>query len=107
MSKVARFHVHRHIAKEMYAKHRILDKSKFEEVEWRLVWSALKEAPRMFQVWASKQVMNIAGVNRNLAKYKKRHSTKKCPSCNRAVETCDHVLICPKEGRVKNLHNSL
>ena len=83
MSKVARFHVHRHIAEEVCAKLRILDESQFEEVEWRLVWSALKEAPRMFQVWASKQVMNIAGVNRNLAKYKKRHS-KKCPSCNRA-----------------------
>ena len=50
--------------------------------------------------------MNIAGVNKNLAKYKKRHS-KKCPSCNRAVETCDHVLICPEEGRAKNLSNSL
>ena len=64
MSKYVRFHVHRHIAKEVFAKLRILDESQFEEVEWRLVWGALKEAPRMFQIWASKQVMNIAGVNK-------------------------------------------
>ena len=70
MSKYVRFHVHRHIAKEVFAKLRILDKSQFEEVEWRLVWGALKEAPRMFQIWASKQVMNIAGVTKNLTKYK-------------------------------------
>ena len=101
MSKYVRFHVLKHIAREVYAKLRILDESQFEEVEWRLVWGALKEAPRMFQIWASKQVMNIAGVNKNLAKYKSRHS-KKCPSCNRAIETCDHVLTCPEEGRAKN-----
>ena len=60
----------------------------------------------MFQIWASKQVMNTAGVNKNLAKYKPRQS-KKCPSCDSAVETCAHVLTCTEEGRVKNLMNSL
>ena len=38
MSKYVRFHVHRHIANEVFAKLRILDESQFEEVEWRLVW---------------------------------------------------------------------
>ena len=64
MSQYVRFHVHKHIAKEVFVKLRILDEGQFEEVEWRLVWGALKEAPRMFQIWASKQVMNIAGVNK-------------------------------------------
>ena len=50
--------------------------------------------------------MNIAGVNTNLAKYKLRQS-KKCPSRNRAIETCAHVLTCTEEGRVKKLSNSL
>ena len=45
MSKFVRFHVHKHIAREVFAKLRILDESQFEEVEWRLVWGALKEAP--------------------------------------------------------------
>jgi len=70
------------------------------------VWEALKEAPRMFQIWASKQVMNISGVNKKLAKYKSRQS-KKCPSCNSAIEICARVLTCTEEGRVKNLSNSL
>ena len=64
-----------------------------------MVWGALKDVPRMFQIRASKQVMNIAGVNKNLAKYKSRQS-KKCPSCDRAIETCAHVLTCTEEGRV-------
>ena len=104
-SKYVRFHVHKHTAKELLAKLRILDESQFEEVEWRLVWGTLKEAPRMFQIWASKRVMNIAGVNQNLAKYKSCQS-KKCPSCNSAIETCAHVLTCTEEGRVKHLSNS-
>ena len=50
--------------------------------------------------------MNVAGVNKNLAKYKSRQS-KMCPSCGRAVETCAHVLACREAHRVKNLSNSL
>ena len=106
MDKYVRFHVHKQIAKEVLAKLRILNEDQFEEIEWRMVWNALKEAPRMFQIWASKQVTNTAGVNKNLAKYKPRQS-KKCPSCDRAVETCARVLVCTEEGRVKNLRNSL
>ena len=71
-----------------------------------MMWGALKEAPRMFQFWASKQVMDVAGVSKNLAKYKSRQS-KMCPSCDRAIETCANVLAYREEGRVKNLSNSL
>ena len=48
MSKHMRFWAHKHIAKEVFAKLRILDEGQFEEVEWGMVWGALKEAPRMF-----------------------------------------------------------
>jgi hypothetical protein len=106
MSKHVRFWVHKQIAKEVFAKLCILDEGQIDEVEWGMVWGALKEAPRMFQNWASKQVMNVAGVNKNLPKYKPRQS-KMCPICGRAVETCAHVLACREEGRVKNLSNSL
>ena len=51
MSKHVRFWVHKHIAKEVFAKLRILDEGQFEEVEWGMEWGgALKEAPRMFQI---------------------------------------------------------
>ena len=106
MSKHVRFWVHKQIAKEVFAKLSTLDEGQFDEVAWEMVWGALKETPRMFQIWASKQVMDVAGVNKNLAKYKPRQ-IKRCPSCNRAVETCAHVLACREEGRGKNLSNSL
>ena len=95
-----------HCKGAVLTKLRILDEGQFEEVEWRMVRGARKEAPTMFQIWASKQVMNVAGVNKKIAKYKPRQS-KKCPSCDRAVETCAHVLTCTEEGRVKKLSNSL
>ena len=106
MSKHVRFWAHKQIAKEVFAKLRILDEGQFDEVAWRMVWGALKEAPRMFQIWESKQVMDVAGVNKNLAKYRPRQS-KMCPNCDRAIETCAHVLDCREEGRVKSLSNSL
>ena len=37
----------------------------FQEVAWRQVYDALHEVTRMFQIWACKQVTNIAGVNSN------------------------------------------
>ena len=79
MSKCVRFWVHKQIAKEVFAKLSVLDEGKFDEVSWGMVWGALKEAQRMFQIWASKQVMDVAGVNKNLAKCKPRQS-KRCPS---------------------------
>ena len=44
-----------------------------------IVSGALKDAPRMFQIWASKQVTNIAGIYHKFAKYKE-HQSKKSPT---------------------------
>ena len=60
----------------------------------------------MFQIWACKQVTEIASTNANIAEYDKDHSPY-CPSCNRAVETCSHVLRCRDEGRVAALQHSI
>ncbi len=39
----------------------------FEEIDWPHVHRTLKEeVPRLFQVWAFKQVMNIGALNKNL-----------------------------------------
>ena len=68
--------VHKQIAKEVYAKLPILDEEQFDEVVWGVVWGALKDAPQMFQISMGKQTsdecMYVAGVNKNLAKYKPR-----------------------------------
>ena len=38
---------------------------------WRQIYDALHDVPRMFQLWACKQVMDVAGTNYNLAKRNK------------------------------------
>ena len=43
----------------------------FHEVVWRHMHDAVLEMPLMFQIWACKQVTNITGGNKNLAKYTK------------------------------------
>ena len=41
----------------------------FDEVDWPHVYRTLnEEVPRLFQVWACKQVMNIAATNKNLSR---------------------------------------
>ncbi len=40
----------------------------FDKVDWPQVHRTLtKEVPRLFQVWACKQVMNIAAMNKKLS----------------------------------------
>jgi hypothetical protein len=96
------------VAKEALAhpKMNVLQQDQFEEVEWPAVSKALTDVPRMFQVWASKQVCGIAGTNEMQARYTPKHD-RRCPSCGVQVETCGHVLFCEEEGRVDLLHKSV
>ena len=80
-----------------------MSSDQFQEVAWRQVYDSLYEVPRMFQIWACKQVTNIMGVKSNQAVYKAKHDPM-CPSCNKGEETCRHVLGCYEEGRVKALN---
>ena len=75
----------------------------FQEVAWRQVHDALCEVPRIFQVFACKQVTNRAGVYVNQAKYMKDQDTR-CPSYGKKAETCQPVLCSEEEGRVKALN---
>ena len=67
-----------------------------------MVYSGLHELPRMFQIWACKQVMGVVGTNLYQSKYLPNHDPK-CPGCTRCVESCAHVLECQEEGRVETL----
>ena len=62
--------------------------------------------PRLFQLWAAKQVTDLAGTNYKQSTYKDRHSPI-CPSCDVAIETCAHVLHCREAGRVAALLRSI
>ena len=73
----------------------------FEEVDWPQVHRTLnEEVPRLFQVWASKQVMNLAATNKILRQRHRNGRSNKCPCCTVHVETAKHVILCPEEGRV-------
>ena len=74
----------------------------FEEVGWPQVHRTLnEEVPRLFQVWASKQVMNLAATNKNLRWRHRDGWSNKCPCCTIHVEMAEHVILCPEEGRVE------
>ena len=78
----------------------------YEEVARKAVYDTLHEVPRMFQIWACKQVMSIAGTNLNQSKYKDNHNPS-CPSCTVCEESCEHILMCNEEGRVEALMVSI
>ena len=83
-----------------------IDGEQFDEIYWPACYQALVEAPRMFQLFASKQTFGIAGCNVNQAYYTPGHN-KMCPSCGVCRETCSHVLHCNEAGRVELLHKSI
>lgn len=102
------FWCQRVVAKEVLAheKVQVLDQNQFEEVWWPIVYKALNDVPRMFQIWACKQVTGVAGTNEMQARYTPNHD-KRCPSCGVEEETCGHVLTCNEEGRVDLLVKSM
>ena len=53
---------------------RILLTDQFKEVDWDMVHLVLHELPRMFQIWACKQVMGVAGKNMYQYKYQPNHN---------------------------------
>lgn len=70
-----------------------------------MVHKTLSGVPRMFQVWACKQVWSIAPTNYELSRWSTRCPL--CPSCMQVRETCAHVLHCTHAGRVDALHATI
>ena len=102
------FWAHRRLARESLCTptkraSSILTSTQFDEVAWEFVAMALKEVPRMFQLWACKQVWDIAGTNLLRSKWDKTVSSR-CPSCRRWKETGAHILQCREKGRVEFWH---
>lgn len=84
----------------------VLDGEQFEELLWPAVYRVLNDLPRMFQIWACKQMTGVVGTNVMQARYTPNHD-KKCPRCGVEAETCPHVLTCNEEGTVDLLHKSI
>ena len=71
-------------------------------MDWEMVYVKLREVPRLFQLWACKQVMGVAG----MMEWDKT-VVRNCPSCMVARDTCTHVLFCCHQGRVETLWHTL
>ena len=96
-----RYHAHQQLAREEFAAAGILTKVQFDLVEWQVMRSTLSGNPRMFQVWACKQVWGIAPMNYELSRWSTQCPL--CPSCMQIRETCAHVLHCTHAGQVDTL----
>jgi hypothetical protein len=92
-----RFWAHHQLAREYYRDQNILSPLQFDLVDWQSVHRTLHDLPRLFQVWAAKHVLGIAGTMKFLEHQDDR--SPMCPSCNCCVELCAHVGRCPEEGR--------
>ena len=92
--------MHSNLARSYLADLKVLSSVQFDEIAWEYVSPALESVPRMFQVWASKQVLGLANTNGTTHKWD--HSVDpRCPSCQQATETTEHVLMCDEAGRVR------
>ncbi len=102
MGHHVRFLAHRTLARTSFDQLKILDPTAFNKVDWEMVYGTLREVPRMFQQWACKQVMGIAGTMEW-----DKSVFRKCPSCLECHDTCAHVLFCEHAGRVAMLHHTV
>jgi hypothetical protein len=84
------------IAQAQFYEADIMYGQQFDLVDWEMVHGALNRVPRMFQIWACKQVMNIAPTNGN--RPWEQDLCPLCPSCGQARETCSHILLCNHMG---------
>jgi hypothetical protein len=67
-----------------------------------MVHKTLHNVPKLFQQWACKQVMGIAGT----MEWDKTEC-KKCPSCMQEQDMCVHVLACDHAGHVETLKHTV
>jgi hypothetical protein len=99
-----RFWVNKQIARRTFFERKILFGKEFDLVDWEIIHGALWDVPRMFSIWANKQIMNTAAANNNKPWDR---SNIYCPSCAIMPETCEHILTCDNSGRVETLLKSI
>jgi hypothetical protein len=68
----------------------------FDLVDWEMVYWKLCDVPKLFQLWACKQVM---GITRTMDWDKT--VVRKC-SCMQECDTCIHVFFADMQGALKH-----
>jgi hypothetical protein len=92
------FWAHCCLARDYHQNHKILSTEQFDQVDWKSVHNTLHGLPRLFQLWASKHMLGIAGRMKYLLHQDNRSPI--CPSCHVCAETCKHIARCPEVGRI-------
>jgi hypothetical protein len=103
-SAYTRFIAHQQEARQLFSSHKILNPEHFDLIDWETVNRTLHQVPKLFQLFACKQVFSVSAVFKNLSRQKQySHLSPYCPCCTIAIEDCEHVLTCPEVGRLQNL----
>jgi hypothetical protein len=91
----------------VFQQQKVLNPSQFDLVAWPHVYKALRDVPKMFEIFACKQVFDISANNYFLEKRNEAITdTPLCICCEQAPERARHVLRCPEEGQVQMLHKA-
>ncbi len=100
-----RFHAHHQLARALFVQKKILSGKGFDKVGWDSVHASLHSVSRLFQVWASKHVLGMAGTMKFLSHQDNREPF--CPSCLTCKETCSHIALCLEVGRTAAFQQSV
>ena len=71
--------------------------TEWAKVDWTAIERAAKYVGEGKKIWVVKHLSGNSGTSETLVKWKYRESAK-CPRCDAAVETHDHVLLCNAKG---------
>jgi hypothetical protein len=96
--------VNKQIARKTFFERKILFGKEFDSVDWEILHGALWDDPRMYAIWASKQIMNTAAANNNKPWDR---SNICCPSCLILPDTYGRIMSCDNAGRVETLLKSI
>ena len=91
------FWAHWQLAREHYSSRNFTSDEQFDEIDWWPLRKTLMTTPRLFQLWASKNVNGIADTMSFLSH--QDGQSKLCLSCETAKETCKHIVRCSETGR--------
>jgi hypothetical protein len=100
-----KFWVQQQQARSFYHNADIIYSPQFDTIDWEMVHTTLCRVPRMFQIWACKQAMDIAPTNGNHPWEQNLYPL--CSSCAQVNKTCSHILFCNHPGWVDALMNSI
>jgi hypothetical protein len=83
---------------------KILFHIQFNNIDWLSVHRTLHNLSHLFQIWAAKHVLGIAGTMKFLSHQDDRSPLH--PSCLCCEESCSHVAQCPKIGKAQAFKQS-